>query len=576
MRLLAINGSPRGRTGNTDVLVQAFLDGARDGGGKTEMIYLADKRINHCAGCFTCWTGTPGRCIHEDDMPEILERIQGADVLVYGMPLYIYTVPGLMKDFMDRMIPLALPTLERRGDHYIHPPRTMREGKRRAVLVSNAGFSSAHHFDGLKRTFELFTEGPDSELVGSVCCAAGPLLGIPAMRNEVQWYVDATTRAGREVVERGRISEETQAVLDGSLAPDSAVYAEMANRYWHTLGAESHEAHAAEGRSSVSRASLARPVSLETVQDLIAGMPDTFNRDTAGDLSAVIQFEIIDEEPGSYHIAIENGSCRAFSGKHQEPSMTIHTPADVWMSIAKGELTGQAAFMKGLYRVEGDFGLLMRMNALFSPESAVADVPPPTPAEETVQRGPLKLGGMTWLALAFSPWIGYWIMQSIPGVPSPVALGGPLLVGLLLLVYRTLYARPTWMEIGTPIWFAVAGGVTAFGSSAFNIYGNVLSSLALAALWGGTLLTRTPLTAHYSKWSWPPAIWMHPVFTRTNAVITAYWTGTYVLQAVVGLLAHSMPELSGLWIGLRYGLLIPAYAFTVWFQRWYPARATAK
>ena len=101
MNILAINGSPRGAAGNTEALIHAFLEGAARGGDSVETIYLKEKRIQHCTGCFTCWFKTPGICMHDDDMSQILEKGRHADILVFGSPLYIYNFSGLMKDFMD-------------------------------------------------------------------------------------------------------------------------------------------------------------------------------------------------------------------------------------------------------------------------------------------------------------------------------------------------------------------------------------------------------------------------------------------------------------------------------------------
>ena len=72
MKVLAINGSPRGQFGNTEVLLKPFLEGCAEAGAEIETIYLKDKEIKHCIGCFTCWTKTPGKCIHKDDMEELL------------------------------------------------------------------------------------------------------------------------------------------------------------------------------------------------------------------------------------------------------------------------------------------------------------------------------------------------------------------------------------------------------------------------------------------------------------------------------------------------------------------------
>jgi len=96
VKVLAINGSPRGPRGNTDRILQPFLEGAREAGAETETIYLKDKKINYCLGCFTCWTKTPGVCVHQDDMPKLLEKMRQAHVLVYASPLYIFTVTAQM------------------------------------------------------------------------------------------------------------------------------------------------------------------------------------------------------------------------------------------------------------------------------------------------------------------------------------------------------------------------------------------------------------------------------------------------------------------------------------------------
>ena len=99
MKILAINGSPRGESGNTEVILKPFLKGCEEAGAEIETIYLKDKDIKHCSGCFTCWTKTPGKCIHKDDMEELLHKISQADIMVYATPLYYYTVTGHYERF---------------------------------------------------------------------------------------------------------------------------------------------------------------------------------------------------------------------------------------------------------------------------------------------------------------------------------------------------------------------------------------------------------------------------------------------------------------------------------------------
>lgn len=78
------------------------------------------------------------------------------------------------------------------------------------------------------------------------------------------------------------------------------------------------------------------------------------------------QFDITDEEPGDDYITIADGVCLAYEGKHADPTVTIRTPADVWLKISRGEMSGAAAFMKGKYKVSGKLDLLMKMAKLFS------------------------------------------------------------------------------------------------------------------------------------------------------------------------------------------------------------------
>ena len=134
MKIVAFNGSPRGKQSNTDRILQPFLDGARKAGAQTETIYLRELEINPCLGCYTCWTKTPGVCVHKDDMPPLLVKMRQADIVVYATPLYIFTVTGIMKDFMDRHIPNVQPHIVQRGEHYLHPPRYPDPKDRRLVL----------------------------------------------------------------------------------------------------------------------------------------------------------------------------------------------------------------------------------------------------------------------------------------------------------------------------------------------------------------------------------------------------------------------------------------------------------
>ena len=366
MKIL-VNGSPMGEKGNTAIITQAFLEGAVEAGAEAETIYLKDKKIDHCSGCFACWGQTPGVCVHKDDMPALLEQFLKSELVIYASPLYIYTWTGLIKDFMDRLLPLAQPfvDIDEKG-LCTHPSRYPEAAKRSVMLISNSGFPEQAHFTGLKATMNCWVRGGNRRMAGAICCAGGVLLGNPVMREASAWYLDAARQAGREIVNTGSISEETQSILDRPLTNNQARFCSMANAYWRSLGIERIGEEPKQENPAVSCGTpLPAPSELKTVQDLIAAMPLAFDAEASGDTHAVVQFIVADEIPGKYCLDIRGSDCRAFAGEHPSPTMTISTPAEVWLGISQGKISGVTAFMEGKYTVEGDMALLMQFEKLF-------------------------------------------------------------------------------------------------------------------------------------------------------------------------------------------------------------------
>lgn len=231
MKILAINGSPRGEKGNTEVILKPFLKGCEEAGAETEIVYLKDKNIKHCSGCFTCWTKIPGKCIHKDDMEELLQKILESDIIVYATPLYYFTVTGIMKDFMDRMLPLNNREIVKKGENYTHPKR-FGKASAKSVLISNCGFPGQYNFSGLVETFKVMTKG---NLAGTILCAQGGILQDVNMDDMVKKlyapFLSALVSAGKEIVNYGYIKDETQAILDKDII-DPEIYIKNANSSW--------------------------------------------------------------------------------------------------------------------------------------------------------------------------------------------------------------------------------------------------------------------------------------------------------------------------------------------------------
>jgi multimeric flavodoxin WrbA len=106
MKVIAVNGSPR-KKWNTATLLQKTLDGAVSQGAETEIFHLYELNYKGCVSCFACKTRdgqSYGRCAVKDDLSPILKKVENADAMVLGSPIYLGTVSGEMRSFMERLI----------------------------------------------------------------------------------------------------------------------------------------------------------------------------------------------------------------------------------------------------------------------------------------------------------------------------------------------------------------------------------------------------------------------------------------------------------------------------------------
>lgn len=99
-KVLVLSGSPR-KGGNSDILADEFIRGAKVAGNQTEKIIIRDKDVNGCLGCGACQQNG-GNCIQKDDMIDIYDKLKVADVIVLASPVYFYTWNSQMKAVLDR------------------------------------------------------------------------------------------------------------------------------------------------------------------------------------------------------------------------------------------------------------------------------------------------------------------------------------------------------------------------------------------------------------------------------------------------------------------------------------------
>ncbi len=101
-KVLILSGSPR-KGGNSDILCDEFMRGAEESGHSVEKINVAEKKIGYCKACYFCKKSN-GKCVIDDDMAEVLQKMIDTDVIVLASPVYFYSIDAQLKAVIDRTV----------------------------------------------------------------------------------------------------------------------------------------------------------------------------------------------------------------------------------------------------------------------------------------------------------------------------------------------------------------------------------------------------------------------------------------------------------------------------------------
>ena len=104
MKVLGIVCSPR-KDGNTEVMMKEALIGAGSYGAETELWITAGKDLKPCDACGIC-AGKNGACHIQDDMQELYPKVRAADGIIFGSPVYFFSVTAQAKLVIDRLYSL--------------------------------------------------------------------------------------------------------------------------------------------------------------------------------------------------------------------------------------------------------------------------------------------------------------------------------------------------------------------------------------------------------------------------------------------------------------------------------------
>lgn len=164
-RILVVSATPR-TGGNSDILADQVIAGARSVGADPEKIRLGNLRITPCDACDACQGSRDAACVIDDDMTAIYPKLLSAQVLVLATPIYFFTVSAQMKCFLDRTYALG-----GGGDW------TALAGRKVAVLLTHADenplYAGVPNAYGMFRDACQFLKMELAECMPVCCGAAG-------------------------------------------------------------------------------------------------------------------------------------------------------------------------------------------------------------------------------------------------------------------------------------------------------------------------------------------------------------------------------------------------------------------
>ncbi len=104
---------------------------------------------------------------------------------------------------------------------------------------------------------------------------------------------------------------------------------------------------------------------MATVAELFEKMPSQFQADKAGDMDAVILFDLAGDGGGQWSVTIANGACEVTEGAADNPKSTVKMDAGDYHDMITGKLNPMMAFMSGKVKVEGDLNTVMKFQSIF-------------------------------------------------------------------------------------------------------------------------------------------------------------------------------------------------------------------
>jgi multimeric flavodoxin WrbA len=209
-KVLVLDGGPRpAARSKTKMMINAFCEGLKNENAHIDVIDLNKSQIKSCVGCYSCRVKTPGVCIFNDDMTDIMKKYEEADLIILSTPLYYNTMSGPLKLCLDRLFPV-LQLYKKDFTNGILYNAESRFKKPQGLVVFSAGgnnMSIEENFMGLSLTVRTFVQQYHyiQKLYGEFYLPAAERLSDPAFSDRVKIISNLLSDAGSKLVRNGSI-----------------------------------------------------------------------------------------------------------------------------------------------------------------------------------------------------------------------------------------------------------------------------------------------------------------------------------------------------------------------------------
>lgn len=178
MKIVVLEGSPNTH-GSSNMLADAFIQGAKEQGHSIEVFDLPKMNIHPCTGCIHC--GYEGSCVQKDDVQQVRKSLLSSDMVVFVTPLYYYGMSAQLKMMIDRFCAF-------------NSSLTSRHLK--SALICAAWNSNDWTFDALEAHYDTLVRYLSFQDVGRIL---GKGCGTPSMTKRSR-YMDQAYALGKSLV----------------------------------------------------------------------------------------------------------------------------------------------------------------------------------------------------------------------------------------------------------------------------------------------------------------------------------------------------------------------------------------